>query len=1162
MHLKFRIFVQKHQNGTYTVTVPGVRRVSPLPTDDVLPAAASLSAYGLLLEEARDDVREALQKWLAKADPAELGRLTNYRDGQYLETVEVELRPEDRHGQKRNDRLRLKFSLMLEKQANEQYLVSVPRLLDPPLSFYCFSVEELREVASRELAAYFSKTSLEELLEYEYQRQEFLDELEVSFSPLKPQKERKKRADEEDSEFWALKASGVNLTARSREGRLARAYRREREVTEVLNTLSAERGASVLLVGRPGVGKTAIMHEVVRRIREEQCPEALRKRQVWYTTANQLIAGCCYVGEWQRKLQDVVNEVKRRRHILHVEDVTELLDAGRSSSGDDNMAQFLRPLLADGTVILVGETTPERLRVAETRDPGFLSTFRTVAVEETSDDATQSILTAVAAGLEQRLKVRIEPGAAQVGAELTRRFQPYRAFPGKAVQFLERAAADAAGAAGEERPVITRQQAVRAFARYSGLPEFLLSDHLTLDADQLRRHFSDRLIGQPEAVETVTDLVTVVKAGLNDPNKPLGCFFFVGPTGVGKTEMVKALAEYLFGSADRVLRFDMSEYALPHTVATLIGGSQAGAEGELTKRIRLQPFSVVLLDEFEKADPAIYDLMLQVLGEGRLTDAAGHTADFRSAIVIMTSNLGATARDQRQPGIRLAPKEAASDRHYVDQVERYFRPEFVNRLDRIVAFRPLSEEAMRRIAARELEKLLRREGIQRRSLLVEIDDSVVELLLSTGFSPVYGARPLKREIERRVIVPLSRYLVAHRLGESQLIHLRAEEGRIHLASSSLGTPREAIRPAGGLTGEAEGGAARLDPARLIEALAAVRLRLYQWADGDTLREIQNEWQRLLAETRRRSFPTHGPEAHRVWTRIYHLERLSKRVAQLRDRADYLEEFSQLSHRERYRDYHAELARSYEGLARDTDYLEIELLCAHLTESGQALLQLSAVGRAAQSGDSERWVLKLARTYLAWARRKGYSAEVFVPVGSYYRWIEEHGLEVKRHLPSFDAGPPVRPFWAEVGVKEAKALEARLAEIDPPRLIVALRGANVFGFLKGEAGTHKLVLRPEDSDGAAPVQTTVVSVEALEDETAAGEHLEAEAEKAAQEAAGTRPKPTEVPEVVRIYSPDGDRFVRDVRTGVRTNRVREVFEGDLDELILAYLKTAEAQKAWD
>lgn len=1161
MHVKFRLFIQKHPIGTYTVTVPGVRRVSPLSTEDVLPAAASLSAYGLLLEEARDDVREALEKWLAKADPAELGRLTNYREGQFLETVEVELRPEDRHGQKRKDRVRHKFSLMLEKLESQQYLVTVPRLLDPPLQFYCFSLDELRETASRELATYFSKASLEELLEYEYQRQEFLDELEVSFNPLKPQRERKKGKDEEEREFWALKASGMNLTARSREGRLARPFRREREVTEVLNTLAAERGASVLLVGPSGVGKTAIMHEVVRRIREEQCPESLRKRQVWSTTANQLIAGCMFVGSWQEKLQNVVDEVKRRRHLLHMEDVTELLDAGRSSSGDDNMAQFLRPLLADGTVVLVGETTAERLRVAETRDPGFLSTFRIIQVEETSDDTTLSILTAVAAGLEQRLKVRIEPGASQVGAELTRRFQPYRACPGKAVQFLERAAADAAGAAGEERPVITRQQAVRAFARYSGLPEFLLSDHLTLDTEGLRRHFSERLIGQPEAVETVTDLVTVVKAGLNDPNKPLGCYFFVGPTGVGKTEMVKALAEYLFGSADRVLRFDMSEYSLPHTVATLIGGGAGGAEGELTKRIRLQPFSVVLLDEFEKADPAIYDLMLQVLGEGRLTDAAGHTADFRSAIVIMTSNLGATARDQRQPGIRLGGEQASSARHYVDQVERYFRPEFVNRLDRIVAFRPLSEEAMRRIAARELEKLLHREGIRRRNLLLEIDDSVVELLLETGFSPVYGARPLKREIERRVIVPLSRYLVAHRLGESQLIHLRAEEGQLRLASSSLGTPRETIRQVGALSGETDGSAS-LDPARLIEALAAVRLRLYQWAEGDTLREIRNEWQRLLAETRRRSFPTHGPEAHRVWSRIYHLERLSHRVEQLRDRADYLEEFAQLSHRERYRDYHGELARSYEGLTRDTDYLEIELLCAHLTESGQALLQLSAVGRAVQAAGSDRWVLQLARTYLAWTRRKGYSTEVFVPLESYYRWVQERGLELKRHLPTFDPGPPARPFWAELGVKEAKAQAERLAEIDPPRLILAVKGPNVFGFLKGEAGTHKLVLRPEDSEGAAPVQTAVVSVESLDEETAAGAHLEAEAEKAVHEAAGQRATPPEVPEVIRIYSPEGDRFVRDVRTGVRTNRVRDVFEGDLDELILAYLKTAEAEQAWD
>jgi ATP-dependent Clp protease ATP-binding subunit ClpA len=360
------------------------------------------------LEEVKDDVREALEKWLAKADPALLHYYTNYKEGQRLEKVEVELRPSDRHGRKRHDKIKIKFSLLLTPEESGQYVVSVPKLIWSPLAFYCYKLDELKDVATRELSAYFSNYSLEGLLYYQHERQESLDEVEVSFTPLKPQNETKKKPEQEDPRFWALRSAGVNLTARAREGKLLRAYRREREVNEVLNVLAAERNNSILLVGQSGVGKTAIVHEVVRRIRDDNCPSALSKRQVWYTSANQLIAGCSHIGEWQGKLQNVVDEVKKQRHILHIDDITGLMEAGRWSKGDENMAQFLKPFIADGTLVIVGESTPERYRVGENKDPGFLGLFRTLNVEETNQDTTLSILGTVAAGLEREFRVRIE----------------------------------------------------------------------------------------------------------------------------------------------------------------------------------------------------------------------------------------------------------------------------------------------------------------------------------------------------------------------------------------------------------------------------------------------------------------------------------------------------------------------------------------------------------------------------------------------------------------------------------------------------------------------------------------------------------------------------------------------------------------------------------
>ena len=1149
---KFRLFVQRHDNGTYTVTVPGIDNVWPADGwDDDLPETPRLAAHALALEEAKEDVRAALEKWLATADPASLANYGNYHPEQCLEKVDVELRPSDRRGRKRHDKVRMRFSLLVTP-ADGQFLVRVPKLLDPPLAFYCYSLEELPEAAGRELAAYFSDISLEDLLPFQYQRQEVLDEVQVSFTPLKPQKERKRSHLEADTEHWALKASGVNLSARVGEGSVRRAFRRDREVAEILGILAGERANSVLLVGPSGAGKTAILHEVVRRLRDESCPAALRDRQVWYTTANQLMAGCAYMGEWQGKLQDIVDEVKRARHLLYVDDVTGLMEAGRWSKGDENMAQFLKPFLADGTLVLLGESTPERHQAGEVKDPAFLGLFRTLRVEETNEETTLSILGAVAAGLEREFGVRIEPGAGEAVVELTRRFEPYRAFPGKAIAVLERIAADAGRAGAGGRSVISRQVTVSRYAGHTGLPEFLLSDQRMLDPAAVERHFGERLIGQPDAVSAMTDLVTVIKAGLNDPQKPLGCFFFVGPTGVGKTEMVKVLAEYLFGSRDRIIRFDMSEYAEPMNVAKLIGSALGDEEGELTKRIRQQPFSVVLLDEFEKAHSSIFDVMLQVLGEGRLPDAAGRTADFRSAIIIMTSNLGASPREQRRTGLRVEGTHLAAEAHFLTQVEGFFRPEFVNRIDRIVVFRALDREAMQRIAAREMNHLLAREGITRRNLLVEMDGAVIDLLLETGFSPVYGARPLKREIERRVIVPLARYLVAHQIAGAHLVRIGREGGEVRLQATALTEAKQTVRRAAAPLAGAES-AERMDPGAMVEGLADLRRRLHAWAQNPIVDALRQEWQDLLARTRERDFTAHGQDAHKTWSRIYHLERLTKRLEQLTGRAEYLEEFAVLARRDRSHAYQADLARNYADLRRDVDFLEVELLCAHLEESAHALVSIRSLGRGRQ--DAGAWPLQLARMYLLWAQRKGYGTAAFVPAETYRRWLEECGLDVAASIPGFSAGPPVRPAWAEVKAGDAAGILRRLEEMAPTEVAVSVQGTNVFGFLKGEAGAHKWLTRGGD-DAAAPFHTTVVGVEAVCEGLSVLDVLNAPAEEEEDLPAGKKAKKDEdAPEIVRIYQPEGDRYVRDLRTEVRTTLVRDVLDGELDEFLLACLRGA-------
>jgi ATP-dependent Clp protease ATP-binding subunit ClpC len=588
MKLTVRLFIQRHENRSYTVSVP------------IFPGVA---AYGTTPEECKQEIAEALAKRLAEVDP-ELLHTYAFKSNQRLEKVTAELRPIDRNNRHRRNALRLTISLLLTPEEDGQILVTAPRLRFPPLTFYIARAEELQEIAQLELAQYFHDEPIEVILALQASRHEMLDTLEVEF---RPKKATDKEDEEQEERFWALKASGTNLHAKASEGQLRRAFRREALVDQILGAIASERRPSILLVGPSGVGKTALVYEIARRIAKKECPEALHDRQIWSVTGDSLIAGCSYIGQWQEKLADLVREVRKKRHILFVEDVAALSEAGRWSKGDQNMAEFLKPHIQSGDLVVIGESTPERLRYLDRMAPGFAAQFRTLEIPATTESDTLSILAALARDVERLEDLRIEPSALEAANELTSRFQPYRAQPGAAVVLLEQLAGDAARTrTATTRPTITRREVVAGFTRQSGLPEFIVTDSMPLDLAGVAAHFSERIIGQPAAVKAMVDLIAMVKAGLNDPGKPLGVYLFIGPTGVGKTQLAKTLAAYLFGDEARMLRFDMSEYSDPAAVRRLIGvlgGGREAGEGELTRRVRAQPFCVLLLDEFEKADP-------------------------------------------------------------------------------------------------------------------------------------------------------------------------------------------------------------------------------------------------------------------------------------------------------------------------------------------------------------------------------------------------------------------------------------------------------------------------------------------------------------------------------------------------------------------------------
>ena len=586
-----------------------------------------------------------------------------------------------------------------------------------------------------------------------------------------------------------------NLTHRSLDGRLDRAYFRDAIVDDVVRHLSRE-GAAIVLVGEAGVGKTAIVHEVVRRLLDNST-SLKDRRDVWQVDGNRIIAGMSVVGAWEHRVTSMVNELNARQDVLFVNDLPALVYTGRSAHSDTNVAEFLEPHLGRGEVRILGECTPQRLAILQDEAPGFFARFRVIQIPELSEQDTLHVLLHVVRRLDSDEPLAVHPAGLEMTVALSRRFRALEVHPGKSVDLLSRAIADRTDATRDQfgRRVIDSAKIVDHFARQAGLPKYLLFGEGGPNPSDIRAFFERRIVGQPEAINAAVDVVTTASQALNDPTRPFAAMLFVGPTGVGKTETAKALAEYLFGSKERLVRFDMSEFQHPHSVSRLIG-DRIRPDGELTRRVQQQPFSLILLDEVEKAHPAIFDAMLQVLGEGRLTNAAGTTVSFTTTIIIMTSNLGVREAD-KTVGFE-GPNRQALAAHYRSAAETFFRPEFFNRIDRVVAFRALDRDVIVPLVGRLLAQMLSRQGLKRSSVLVDVDPELAEVLVDQGFDRRYGARSVKRILEHRLAVPLSKHLVTDQSSDLRLVEVYPRAGElglsIELPSSSPVTAVKGAQP--------------------------------------------------------------------------------------------------------------------------------------------------------------------------------------------------------------------------------------------------------------------------------------------------------------------------------------------------------------------------------
>ena len=672
-----------------------------------------------------------------------------------------------------------------------------------------------------------------------------------------------------------LSEVGVDLTPRAASGALPLGTSRQPYRQQLQQLLSGRYRSPVLVVGPAGSGKTTLIH---RWIRDQLTADDYdthrnldRCHHVWAVSGRRLIAGMSLLGQWEQRCVDLLAEVVGHKRILYVDDIHAWPRIGRSRDSDRNIAELFRGPLSRGDLQIVGECTPEQLASLEQEAPALAARFARVTVEPTSPAETMRMLVQRARALELGAKVCFSPLTFRALLELAAALLSQQTLPGKVLDLLDELAKHAerlGDKRDDQRIELDPRALIQLLSEKTGLPAQLIEPEQTIDPDELSRRFSRHIIGQPAAVEAATDLICRIRAGLTDPRRPYGVYLITGPTGTGKTELAKCIADYLYGDRERMLRFDMSELSGPDATARLIG-DRYEPRGLLTSAIRQQPFSLVLLDEIEKAHPSVFNLLLQVLDEGRLTDAAGERADLTHAVILMTSNLG--ARGQRSVGF--TEDETAIASEVMRAIEAFFSPELLNRFDRIVRFSPLSREAARLIGKKELSKLLGRWGLIERNVFVHVGARPLERIVAEAFDPLYGARTVKRYLEEHVGSLLSEALTCDaRAARMRTMRLYERDGRLLLHQEALTSA--AAEPASYAI------APLLDePPRALQArLPEVMDELDALLGSDELSSISQEISRHL------ELLNQGLEGHA--DAIYQLEQLRGQLKHLRGRIGY------------------------------------------------------------------------------------------------------------------------------------------------------------------------------------------------------------------------------------------------------------------------------------
>jgi ATP-dependent Clp protease ATP-binding subunit ClpC len=644
---------------------------------------------------------------------------------------------------------------------------------------------------------------------------------------------------------------GNDLTAQAREGRIDPVVGRDQEIEQTVEVLSRRTKNNPVLIGEPGVGKTAIVEGIAQRIVDGDVPDTLRDKRLVALDLAGMVAGTRYRGDFEERLKKVIDEIRAHSDslIIFIDELHTVVGAG-AAEGAMGAGNMLKPALARGELHIVGATTIGEYRKNVEKDAALERRFQPILVPEPTVDDTIEILRGLRDRYEAHHQVRFTDEALVAAAELSERYITDRFLPDKAIDLVDQAGArvrlrtrtpahdrreleqqveglrrekdeavaaedygraatlrdeiatlsaraEAIGGHGDKAvPEVTPADIAEVVSRLTGIPVAQLTEEEKNRLLRLEEHLHQRVVGQDEAVSAVAEAVRRSRAGLGDPDRPIGSFLFLGPTGVGKTELARALAEALFGSEDRMIRIDMSEFQERHTVSRLVGAppGYVGYEeaGQLTEAVRRTPYAVLLLDEIEKAHADVFNILLQVLDDGRLTDGQGRTVDFKNTVVIMTSNLGSDLISRRSLGFGAGGSGGSGDESLQERImsrlREAFRPEFLNRIDEIIVFRQLDEPQLRRITSLLLEETTRR--LHAQAITVDFTDEAVDWLARRGFQPEFGARPLRRTIQREVDNRLSAMLLDGRLVKGQHVTVARDGDALgfHVSDRTPGTP--------------------------------------------------------------------------------------------------------------------------------------------------------------------------------------------------------------------------------------------------------------------------------------------------------------------------------------------------------------------------------------